>query len=769
MARYFFVQQAPFEGYSLSLKISITTHAMKYRLFPQILTFLVLVYLFLAVSGEALGYYRGGEITWSCTPNGYHQFTMKLYRDCAGPGTFGDTLWIKSNAPGFDSIGMVRTVITDITPVCDCPAGAALSCATATQTGSGALEEHIYTSQAFFPMGVHLTGAPPPAGYYFVFEGCCRAPSANLAPGNSNFALRSVMYNYCNNNVSTCFDNTPVFKERPVVVACTGKDYWYIPFGADLERDSIKWAWTQPLLTMNTAVNAYSPGYSFLSPLPSQVHNPSNSQAILDPIFGDIVFCSYTSGVFVVATKATVYKAGIKVAEVLREMPVILISCPTNSAPGFLVNGQPVSGTVTDSVYAGTILNFSLVASDPDSCAGSGSSAPQTVQLSVYGTQFGIPMSKWGCLNPPCAMLSPLIHYDSTIAGSPSVQTTLSWQTGHQHLPDFTYHCPNCPWVTNYEFFFSVSDNCCPAPAKTSLKYRVVVIPKPQVPSPPVLCADLHPGGDLTLSWPEPLDTGALFAGYYLFSSTQKNGPYTLVNSLFAKGQTSITHSGTAGQLQPLYYLLQVRSDSTAGKPIPRVPYYTIQTLFLKVAAYDTLTGMVQLTWNPLRDNPLPGSVPQYFIQREYPASSWNIVGTTTGLSWSDTLPSGNKLVRYRVFYSDTIITSAGSTVCQSNSNIAELLVNVGIADDNQDDFSLGQNIPNPAGSTTTIPFSIAEPGEVTLMVHDINGKVVTQQIRRGHAGENTLLLDLSGYAPGIYSYSLHYRGAVCRKTMVVE
>jgi hypothetical protein len=57
----------------------------------------------------------------------------------------------------------------------------------------------------------------------------------------------------------------------------------------------------------------------------------------------------------------------------------------------------------------------------------------------------------------------------------------------------------------------------------------------------------------------------------------------------------------------------------------------------------------------------------------------------------------------------------------------------------------------------------------VTLVVHDINARIVNKQIRSCPAGENTLLLDLSGFAPGIYSYSLQYQGAVRRKAMVIE
>jgi hypothetical protein len=174
----------------------------QHLLFPRSLKiFFVMMLAMMTLPAKA--FFRGGEITWECTSQGNFRFIMKLYRDCAGPSTYADTLWIRSNAPGFDSIGMVRTAIYDITPVCDCPAGAALSCATATQTGSGALEEHTYTSTAFFPYGVNLTGVPPITGYYFAFEGVGRAPSTNLAPGNTHFAIRSVMYPYNNTPITS--------------------------------------------------------------------------------------------------------------------------------------------------------------------------------------------------------------------------------------------------------------------------------------------------------------------------------------------------------------------------------------------------------------------------------------------------------------------------------------------------------------------------------------------------------------------------------------
>lgn len=707
--------------------------------------------------------FRGGEITWACTPQGNFRFIMKLYRDCAGPGTFADTLWIRSNAPGFDSIGMVRTAISDITPTCDCPAGAALSCATATQTGSGALEEHTYTSTAFFPYGVNLTGVPPITGYYFAFEGNGRAPSTNLVPGNSNFAIRSVMYPYPNSTLQVCFDDTPDFLERSPIVTCSGSSNWYIHKHLDRELDSITWEWARPLHDINTPIMAYQPGYAFNHPLPGLVHDTANIPSTLNPQNGDLSFTSHTTGSFSVVVKATAYKCGHKVAEIFREMPVIIIPCAPNNPPDITVNGQ--LSFLTDTIFPGALVSYLIAATDTDTCQGSSPASLQTVKLSTFGKHYATPIMPPVCFNPPCATLSPVIHHDSMLTGSPSVQTTLTWQTGCQHIATND----GCGSTTNkYDFIFTATDNFCPVPAKRTIRFRIVVMPKPPLLSTPIVCADVDTNGVVFLFWNQPEDSLGVFDSYHLYTSGQPNGPFTLIDSVFNFNQTLHLDQGAGAHQHPVYYLQSVRSMS-GGFMVYGLPFDTVSTIFAEVTGYDTTQSVASLTWNPLRKNSLPGTMPEYTVYREYPAGNWNVAGTTTAHTWSDTLPPGNKVVRYKVSTSDTLITAIGPVGCQSSSNIAKLLVNIGMEAPDQHRFVLGQNIPNPAQKQTTIPFTLPEAGEVTLVVHDINARVVAKQIRSCPAGENTLLLDLSGFTPGIYSYSLHYQGAVRTKTMVVE
>ena len=68
------------------------------------------------------------------------------------------------------------------------------------------------------------------------------------------------------------------------------------------------------------------------------------------------------------------------------------------------------------------------------------------------------------------------------------------------------------------------------------------------------------------------------------------------------------------------------------------------------------------------------------------------------------------------------------------------------------ENYSLSQNRPNPFNPSTTITYSIAKPGHVSLEVFDILGQKVTT-LFEGHrdAGTFSINWDASGQANGIY------------------
>ena len=83
----------------------------------------------------------------------------------------------------------------------------------------------------------------------------------------------------------------------------------------------------------------------------------------------------------------------------------------------------------------------------------------------------------------------------------------------------------------------------------------------------------------------------------------------------------------------------------------------------------------------------------------------------------------------------------------------------VGIADAEQLDWSLGQNIPNPASAVTAIPFTLPQAGTVRISIMTANGQVIYRQESDSEAGSNRIGIDASGWAAGVYYYTMEYRG----------
>lgn len=83
--------------------------------------------------------------------------------------------------------------------------------------------------------------------------------------------------------------------------------------------------------------------------------------------------------------------------------------------------------------------------------------------------------------------------------------------------------------------------------------------------------------------------------------------------------------------------------------------------------------------------------------------------------------------------------------------------------------FDLGTNYPNPFGKRTTIAFSTAASGPVTLAVYDLLGRRVASLVDGVMAaGNHTASLDAAGLASGMYVYRLAAGGQVASRTMVL-
>jgi hypothetical protein len=84
-------------------------------------------------------------------------------------------------------------------------------------------------------------------------------------------------------------------------------------------------------------------------------------------------------------------------------------------------------------------------------------------------------------------------------------------------------------------------------------------------------------------------------------------------------------------------------------------------------------------------------------------------------------------------------------------------------------DFSLGQNIPNPFQSSTTIEFTLPEAQRATLNIYDITGKTVFSKTSSFNKGSNQIVLESTQLGNGgILYYQLESNGFVSTKKMIM-
>ncbi len=93
----------------------------------------------------------------------------------------------------------------------------------------------------------------------------------------------------------------------------------------------------------------------------------------------------------------------------------------------------------------------------------------------------------------------------------------------------------------------------------------------------------------------------------------------------------------------------------------------------------------------------------------------------------------------------------------------------VGIRVDESGILTLQQNIPNPAGNSTAIRYSIPESGEVVFRIHSMNGQILYNRVIESESGDQSIKINTSGLASGIYMYSMEYKGQRIVKRMSVK
>ncbi len=522
---------------------------------------LALIVLFCIVDNTYATHAYGGEITWKCFSSGPNagsvKFYMTLYRDCGtGNATLpGGSVTINSNSP-LGSIALTQIgVNTDVSPTCYLTPSP-IRCNLVT-SGQGALEEARYESGFLI-----LNGTPPASGWEFSYSLCCRPNTITnvVAPGSTNLYLRAIMYPYTVNgqsqNTNTCFDSSPRFLESPRSVLCTGIKHTFGQFAFDEDLDSTFFSWAPVMTTGSTPVN-YVSGYAATSPLPN-----GGSPTFVRGRTGNITLTPSAGGSYATAVKVETFRCGQKIAEVVREIPIVISStCPSlsqgtgqpNTAPTLTINNiagyKPLTPMVLANgdtthfevtVFAGETVRFNAVAQDAQLLP---NGLPQTITFSAVSGQMGSPLgsASSGCLRAPCATATPVapqIGLSSPLTN----EVVFNWQTDCDHVANQSLQCANS--VSRYVFALKMQDNFCSVP-QSRVKSVIVNVVATQ-PLPPDLSnsvAVVNPNGGVDMSWGFPLDTGMNFDAYVVYHAAHPLAPFTAIDTLNAYSQLSFSHS----------------------------------------------------------------------------------------------------------------------------------------------------------------------------------------------------------------------------------
>jgi hypothetical protein len=93
----------------------------------------------------------------------------------------------------------------------------------------------------------------------------------------------------------------------------------------------------------------------------------------------------------------------------------------------------------------------------------------------------------------------------------------------------------------------------------------------------------------------------------------------------------------------------------------------------------------------------------------------------------------------------------------------------VGIQGAERNEFSLGQNIPNPAHNSTRIEYSLPTSDEVVFNVQTVSGQILYTKVLQSKEGKQFIELNTTGFAAGVYFYSIEYKGQKIVKRMSVK
>jgi hypothetical protein len=298
----------------------------------------------------------GGELSW--TNVGQDSFIVKLtaYSDCNAQNISSCVISFKCATTGasITSLNIAVTAPVDITPVCK------TSC------------NRCQTPACSFPYGIHkfvmqglvrLNSAGTCCSIYMKWEECCRSGAITTGASNANFYTEAYL-NRCQGNIT----NSPQFSTDPVKLLCVGQDFTWQTNETSVAqdpRDSMTYEWGQPL-SASGAIIGYTGQYDYNKPIyfwgfpndglpfPRGIH--------LDYVEGLLQFRPMKAEGTTMVVKINIFRNGVNIGQVRREINVIVIACTGNNPPTITTRNNVRS----KNVCTGDTVSFDFSTNDPN-------------------------------------------------------------------------------------------------------------------------------------------------------------------------------------------------------------------------------------------------------------------------------------------------------------------------------------------------------------------------------------------------------------------
>jgi hypothetical protein len=427
----------------------------------------------------------GSDISYKCTSTpGVFNVTVKLYRDCGG-------IQLCANCP--TSLSPSCTIPINITGAANTP-GDGMPTSSCSGTSFGSTNLAVISAISAFDAiqlcgleksicsncGTRTPGSFTPGVEVYTFEGdinlsaipiscclvsinyssCCRnsAITTLTSPASKNYYSEAII-----NRCATPCNASPTFTNDPVIVTCSGQDFYYNLGAIDPDGDSLSYKFGAALGATNSPLPYESP-YSPTVPLPylgAPMQSPPALPPVgisLDPVSGDIRFMPTGQFVAMLIIEVKQWKkiGGIYTLMGItrRDIQFYTKFCPNNNIP--VVKTYNNDGTISSpqsnfnyAVCAGQQLCFMISAQDNTSTTDTTDISWNAPALMV---NTGATFTK--CYNPATRdSIGP--KYDSV---------RFCW-TPPANLQS------NLP----YYFVVKANDRACPIPARNTRSFSIFV------------------------------------------------------------------------------------------------------------------------------------------------------------------------------------------------------------------------------------------------------------------------------------------------------